>query len=820
MKSICLDEQWCFRRGMLDSIGMMETDPGVMVNLPHDGMISLDVTKDAPALYDSGYFPGDTCNYTKYVMIPKEWEDEIVYLQFDGIMMHASIDINGCKVGEHHYGYSPFIVDLTDYVTFGTNNRITINVNTGIQPSSRWYSGSGLFRTVTLCHSKRIHIMPDGVYVYTKEITDHMAFLEAKVDIGNGYNASHMAEVKLELFKEGETTAEACSKRTISIMKNSSETAILTLHLRNPALWDVDSPNLYVVRATVMDLGVYRTHRIDADVSAADEANTLFGVRLITADSIRGLRINGKVTKLKGGCLHHDNGLLGAISLYECEARKVKKLKDSGFNAIRTAHNPPSSALIEACDRIGMYVFDEAFDAWGMAKRSGDYSQYFEKWWEQDLTAFIKRDRVHPSVIMWSTGNEIPERCGLNNGYTKATKLAAVIKSLDSTRPVSNGICSLWSGLDDEMTQGQNQTQNAKTEKDEDFWEKQTEPFTNGLDIVGYNYMEDLYERDHELYPERVMLGSENFPKEIGRRWPMVEALDYVIGDFTWTAWDYIGEAGIGKSLFVDSTDPMANEPAWKIMPPATSPYPWRLANDADFDIIGLRKPQGDYRSVVWGNTDTFIYSIHPKHYGKVQLISMWGFTDVKRCWNYDGYEGQSLEVMVFSNAEEVELLLNGKVIDRKPVIKDGELPNSVSFEARYQEGILEAVSYSLGKEISKDRLVTSKKPAKISINSNKTILKADGHDVAFVNIDILDEDGLLVTDAKLPLTAKLTGVGRLAGFGSANPITDEDYTDASTITYQGHAQAIIRSEYAPGRTELIIESDGIKSSSVTFELK
>ena len=535
MQQIMLDEKWTFRRGMLDSIGMLEADPGKVVDLPHDGMISLPVSREAAAGVDSGYFPGDLCNYTKNIKIPMEWKEERIGLKFDGAMMHTTIDVNGCKVGEHHYGYAPFYVDITDSVTFGEENRITVNMNTGVQPSSRWYTGSGLFRGLVLCHSPRVHIQNDGVFVYTKAVRDETAFLEAQVDLSNATLENRLVKVTVMLMKEGSTEILAKAERIVQVNPNSGETARLAIHLKHPEIWSVEKPNLYQVRATAEDIGTFRTHFVKNEENTVDEAATLFGIRTITADSIRGLRINGKTEKLKGGCLHHDNGLLGAVSLYESEARKVKKLKEIGFNAIRTTHNPPSLALLEACDRLGMYVFDEAFDAWGIAKRTGDYSQHFESQWKKDLTAFVRRDRPHPSVIIWSTGNEIPERGGLNNGYTRATQLAEAIRELDPTRPVSNGICSFWSGLDDAMARGQNQSQNAKDESRSDLWERGTEPFTNGLDIVGYNYMEELYERDHELFPERVILGSENYPKEIGFRWPMIEKTPYVIGDFTWT---------------------------------------------------------------------------------------------------------------------------------------------------------------------------------------------------------------------------------------------------------------------------------------------
>lgn len=819
MKHINLDEKWVFRRGLLDSIGIIDSDPGVVVNLPHDGMISTTVTKDATASSDSGYFPGDVCNYTKNVMIPLEWERDCLGLQFDGSMMHTSVEVNGCKVGEHHYGYTPFYLDITDYVTFGEENRITINMNTGVQPSSRWYTGSGLFRGLVLCHGPKVHIATDGVYVYTKEVANDIAFLEAQIDICNSSLENRLVKVSVALSKDGCEEVAAMATRVIQVNGCKQETARIAFSVKNPVLWDCDNPNLYSVKVTATDTGIYRTHFIESEVKTVDELDTLFGIRTITVDAIRGLRINGKMVKLKGGCLHHDNGLLGAVSLFESEARKVLKLKEVGFNAIRTAHNPPSAALVESCDRLGMYIFNEAFDAWGVAKRTGDYSQYFETQWQNDLKAFVRRDRVHPSVIMWSSGNEIPERGGLNNGYTLATRLAETIRNLDATRPISNGICSLWSGLDDHLAKGQNQNQNANEGKIIDLWEKVTEPFTNGLDVVGYNYMEDLYERDHELFPERVILGSENFPQEIGYRWPLVESLPYVIGEFTWTAWDHIGEAGIGKAVYVNHDDPLVKKGSWSLMPQAGSPYPWRTANDGDFDITGRMLPQGAYRSVVWGSEKTHLFALHPDHYGKIQMMTMWGFPGVEKNWNYTDYENKPIELVVFSNADEVAIVMNGQQVEKKAVSQERPMPNSVRFDTVFKSGIVEAISYRDGKEISRDIMMTSKAPARLRLTAEKCELKADGHDLVYVDIDVLDEDDRLVTDAAIELTASIEGCGYLAGFGTGNPITDENYTDDKTITFRGHATAIIRSGYEAGTVVLKLKAEGLEQVQSQFNL-
>ncbi|MCR5503532.1 MAG: DUF4982 domain-containing protein [Lachnospiraceae bacterium] len=822
MKTTLLDDKWTFRKGYLDSLSMLYSDPGVEVNLPHDGMIGTPVSKDAPAGVDSGFFTGGLTNYTKYVFIPEEWEGDCIGLRFDGVMMNAAVDVNGSRIGQCHYGYAPFFVDLTDHVIFGEKNRITINVNTSMQPASRWYTGSGLYRGATLLHGPRVHIVPDGIYICTKEVSEGYAFLEATVEIENAGLSNRMAEVTLSLFPEGageEAGAAVIGKRVIGVGRGRTQTARMTLTVKDPLLWDADQPNLYRAVAAVRDLGDYRTHYIPDEKNTTDEAEVLFGIRTVSVDPVRGLRINGKSVKLKGGCLHHDNGLLGSVTLYEIEERKVQKLRETGFNAIRTAHNPPSAALIEACDRLGMYVFDEAFDAWFTGKRGGDYNQFFEADWKKDLTAFIKRDRSHPSVIMWSTGNEIPERGGLANGYARAAELAETIRDLDGTRPISNGICSFWSGLDDTLAVGHFQAQNAGEEFGSTLWETGTEPFTNGLDVVGYNYLEDLYERDHELFPERVFLGSENFPKEIGFRWPMVEKLPYVIGDFTWTAWDYIGEAGIGKAVYVDPDDPNAPKNPWDVMPQQTSPYPWRLANDADFDITGRRLPQGDYRSIVWGSEKTFLYSMHPDTFGKKEITSMWGFPYVLSNWNYEGYEGAPLELVVFSGAEEVEVLINGRSLGKKPVCMDRPLPYSVRFETVYEPGEVVAVSYRNGKEVSRDTLVTVSAPAKIQLFPEKKTMRGDGHDLIFVRIGITDENGRIVPDAGIGLTARVSGKGYLAGFGSGNPVTEEDYTDEYASTYRGYAMAVLRSDYEKGSLELTVSAEGFEDAREAFEI-
>ena len=821
-----LDRDWQFDYGHLEVYrpGMMSPTEK-RVDLPHDYMIESDSFPEAVAGPSSGYYTAGVAHYIKMVTIPKEWEDEVVELHFDGVMMNATVEVNGNRVILQHYGYAPFVADLTPYVYFGEENRISITVNPSMQPNSRWYSGAGVFRSMEIAHSPRLHIVKDGIYATTKSIEDGAATVDVQVEMKNSTLKRSIAEVTVSLVEDATDRMVISRTSRVQIGAGETETAYLTLTVDAPLLWSAEEPNLYKVRASVQDAGEFRTHLVPIENGTVDQEEVLFGIRTIQADVRHGLRINGKTVKLKGGCLHHDNGLLGAVSLYDAEYRKLSILKSIGFNAVRTTHNPPSAALIEACDRLGIYVFDEAFDAWGIAKRAGDYNQYFDTDWQKDLTAFIKRDRSHPSVIIWSTGNEIPERGGLNNGYTLATRLAEAVRALDPSRPVSNALCSYWNGLDDHLAaetfkKMTGNMQNADVSKEDTSWEAFSECFTNGLDIVGYNYMEDKYLRDHEMYPERIILGSENFGNEIGMHWPMIEENAYMLGDFTWTAYDYIGEAGIGKALFVDPDDPLLKMGPYALMS-HVSEFPWRLANDADVDINGYILPQGDYRSVVWGSEKTYVYSYDPDNFGKVELLSRWGFTDGRKSWTWDGKEGRPIKVGVFSKAKEVELKVNGETVGRQKAgdSKDGLLPRSFLFDAVYTPGKVEAISYENGVEVSRDCIETAGAPAKICVKAEKSAMKADGHSAVYVGIRVLDSDGRLVPDAAIPMTAKVEGTGvTLAGFGSGNPMTAENYTKGAFTSYRGRATAILRSGYEAGKARLIIEAEGLGTEAVEIE--
>lgn len=836
MRNINIDGEWTFRYA-LPSFYPDEKIKDEVVNLPHDYMIHSDVKKDAPAGPAMGYYTAGVASYSKNIDIPLEWEGERVFLAFDGVMQNATIEVNESKVCVHHYGYTPFQADITNYIVFGKSNKVIVTINPSMQPNSRWYTGAGIIRSVELVHTGQVHIEHDGVFVHTRKIDyssddkPQTAYMSIDINVCNHFSKDKLVKVEAEIKNvlDSADLRESDGFTLVQVPCGGRATAHINLRVNDPKLWSDVNPELYNVNVKITGLGdvgasIEIPNICEESVSNPkgqnghasecemlyDEYSTTTGIRTIFWDAANGLRINEKIIKLKGGCIHHDNGVIGAVSLYDSEYRKLTKLKKAGFNAVRIAHNPPSSVLLKVCDEIGMYVYDEAFDAWSMCKQPGDYNQFFEDHWREDIHSFVARDFNHPSVIIWSTGNEIMERGGKGRGYLLADKLASYIKELDNTRPVSNAVCSFWlNPSDDTMKNEYDKLQNickSNDYQDVDLsWEYGTAAFVNSLDIVGYNYLDQLYNLDSKVFSERIIVGTESFPNQFDTVWNNVMERPNVIGDFTWTCVDYIGEAGIGRAAYVDEGDPLIEKGPWGLMSD-TAQYPWRLANDADFDIIGNMLPQGAYRSIVWGSNETFLYSYSPENYGRHEIVSGWGWPYVSRCWNWKGYEGEKTDVVVYSNANEVELICNGKSIGRKPCGKSNKY--TAVFTLCYEPGELEAISYdSDGSELSRARLVTAGSIAGIRLicgeeSEDATKLTADGHNLCYVMVEIVDSNGFVVPDAEIKLNAIIDDSESdcsLAGFGSAAPKTEENYQAGSFTSYRGRALAVIRAGYKTG---------------------
>jgi beta-galactosidase len=493
-------------------------------------------------------------------------------------------------------------------------------------------------------------------------------------------------------------------------------------------------------------------------------------------------------------------------------------MKSAGFNAVRCAHNPPAPAFLDACDRLGLLVIDESFDCWRTGKNPGDYHLFFEDWWQRDTESMVKRDRNHPSIVIWSIGNEIPERTGVSGGVEWARKQAAYVRSLDPTRPVSSSLDFLYEdllaepGLMDSMTQitgAQNFSDLKKhvpTDPEKDTFGNRTRAFSEALDLAGYNYLYQRYEWDHSRFPERVIAGTESYPLQAFDFWKQTERLPYVIGDFVWTAIDYIGESGLGQVTVDDPRPPHA----------ALAAYPYHLANCGDFDICGFKRPQSYYRDLLWKvRKEPFIAVLDPQLYGRQLGLSEWSYDPVIDSWTFPGQEGKPARVDVYSIDDEVELRLNGVLVGRQPA---GERQkNKATFTIAYQPGTIEAVGYKNGKAVSRACLITAGAPAALKCSVDRVQIHQAYGDLAYVTVEVVDERGCLVPYADHEITVEVYGNGNLAAVGTGNPLSEELYTGPSRKAWQGRLMAVVCSTGQAGEILIRATAGQLGSAEVTL---
>jgi len=526
-----------------------------------------------------------------------------------------------------------------------------------------------------------------------------------------------------------------------------------------------------------------------ADGIVSDKVSTIFGVRTIHFDAKTGFTLNGKKVLLKGGCMHHDNGFLGSATIDRAEERRVQLMKAYGFNAIRTSHNPPSQQFLDACDRNGVLVLDEAFDMWERPKNPEDYHLYFKEWWKKDLKSVIHRDRNHPSVILWSVGNEINERAD-SLGFVIRKQLVKEVHALDSTRPVTEAICSFWDHW------GQKWSTTAQAYSD--------------LDVGGYNYLNNQYEADHAEFPERIMVATESYPAESFAYWNQVEKNPWVIGDFVWTAMDYLGETGCGVTSYNLK----------EVQRVGLKPWPWFNAFCGDIDLCGFKKPQLLYRDVVWNNSKLEMMVHAPVPEGMIETYSYWGWPDEYQSWNWAGSEGKMMYVRVFSKCQAVRIELNGKIIAEKPVSDNSGL--TVTFKVPYEQGILKAVALNNGIEVASKELRTTGAPAKIKLTADRSNIKASRNDLSYVKVEITDAEGNLIPNAGIPVTFTVSGVGEIAGSGNACPTDMESFNNSGCNTFRGQALVILRpsKEVKTGAITLKAEAKGLDSGEINIEVQ
>jgi beta-galactosidase len=489
----------------------------------------------------------------------------------------------------------------------------------------------------------------------------------------------------------------------------------------------------------------------------------------------KGFLLNGKPVILKGGCMHHDNGILGSATFDRAEQRRVELMKANGFNAIRTSHNPPSQQFLDACDRLGILVMDEAFDQWEHPKKPNDYHRFFREWSKKDIQNMILRDRNHPSVFAWSYGNEIYERAD-SSGIRIAKELISAVRELDTTRPVTQAICGFW------------EYPNNRPWSD-------TEPAFALMDIHSYNYQWQMYETDHAKFPGRIMVGTETFPLEAYVNYKMAVDKSYVIGDFVWTGMDYLGEAGIGQAS-LDSVK-MA--------------YPWFNGYCGDISILGFKKPQSFYRDVVWGRSELEMTVETPAPPGRKWVISRWGWRNELPSWNWNGYENRQLDVYAYSPANKVALFLNDEKVEEKTTTDSSNYV--FHFKVPYSPGELTAIAYDGERELTRKSLKTTGKASRIRLKADRSSISADPNDLAYVEVTLTDDKDLPVSDDDRVIHFETGGKASLVAVGNDNPTEMKSFQTDSCRTFQGRCLAIIRGTIVPGKFELKAEADGLTSA-------
>ena len=687
----------------------------INVNLPHDWDIyeasdpATGATKEG-----GGWYPGGKGEYRKTFKTPNA---EIVRLHFEGVYQKAEVFVNGQKAGQHAYGYTPFTVDATPYLYRDKRlNVVVVKVNNSEQPNCRWYSGSGIYRHVWLQTKGQQYIDEQSLIVTTPDI--------------------HTVNIKAEV-----------------VMKDGSRKPIVkTLHVEKPHLWTPDDPYLYHTT-------------IEAEGAVLP---VTYGIRTIEYSAEKGFLLNGKPLLINGACLHHDDGVLGAMAFDAAEFRKVKLMKEAGFNLIRTAHNPTTRAFLDACDSLGMLVIGEAFDGWRTAKNPYDYSTLIDSCYREDIQAMVQRDRNHPSIICWSIGNEVIERKDIRV-VTTARHLKQAISEMDNTRPVTEALCS-W---------------------DED-WEIY-DPHFEVLDIGGYNYMIHKHASDHQRNPNRVMWQTESYPRDAFKNWELIQEYPYVIGDIVWTGLDYLGESGIGRYYYegerpgehyVDGGQP-----------------DWHGAYCGDVDITGWRKPISHYREMLWRDSKELYMAVREPdcYHGKIHQTA-WSVWPTWESWNWPGWEGKPIEVEVYTKTPEVKLYLNDKLVGAKAVGPNTEY--KAVFTVPYEAGTLRAEAGE--KTVS---LCTAGEPMALRLTPDKNVMTANGQDLVYVTVEVIDSKGNVCPDAAIPCEAIVKGQGCLLSFASADLKDREPYTSPCVTTWKGRALLVVRSTTKKGNAQISIKS-------------
>ena len=782
------------------------------VTLPHDAMLSEPRTQESTGEGNIGWYIGGDYEYTKNFFVPEEYKDKKVLIEFEGIYHNGEVYINGKKAAYRPYGYTNFYVDTEGFFQYGKENEIKVIARNADQPNSRWYPGTGIYRPAYLYVGEEKHIPVNGVKIRTLsydparievvvktsspgEVSLKIEFEGSKVlrvigestKIGNVNNKNMQPNESVQTGKNGQKSELA----QVEAEKNNQEAAyqaIFQLDVPNAKLWDTEHPNLYTCKA----------------IFGEDEVTETFGIRELIWNPQVGMTINGERVILRGACFHHDNGVLGACTYPEAEERKMRILKENGYNAVRSAHYPCSKALLDACDRVGMLMMDEYVDVWYIHKTKYDYAGQLADWWKQDLKDMVDKDYNHPSVIMYSTGNEVAETAQ-EKGIALTGDMTNYLHSLDSTRPVTCGINIFFNflssiGLGVYSDDKAEKTAASKPEKKKkpvgsefyntlaclvgDYFMKcgatlypcdlRTKDAYANMDIAGYNYGIFRYKHDLKKYPNRLILGSETFCKDAYSFWEIAKKNKRIIGDFVWAGWDYIGEVGDGAAEYSD----------YKFEDPATR----MTGGNGRIDLNGKPRAEAVYTRVAFERETGPFIAVDPVYQKEKLRLTGWQLTKALESWAWDGCNGEPAKVEVYARAAQVELFINGKSVGKKKVKKC-----RANFNTTYQDGEITAVSYDEnGREINRYSLQTAGKETVLQVRPEEKTVKSEG--LAFIQLQYTDNKGIWKPMEKHNIKVTVEN-GVLKGLGSPAPYVKGNYTDHTVATYYGEAMAVVQAD-------------------------
>ena len=774
-----------------------DTAPGKAVTLPHDAMLAEPRTAISAGGTNTGWYEGYDYEYQRTLTVPENELADTHILEFEGVYHNAEVWLNGQKAAFRPYGYTNFYVDCAPYLHAGENELRVIARNAD-QPNSRWYSGAGIYRPVQLWKARGAHITLNGVKIRTLSLQP--AIVEVRV----------------------KTTAPGTVRLTVddlpAMQQESDGEAVFTLTLDNARLWTPETPNLYTCRVSFAD----------------DEVTETFGVRKVEWGT-DGFLLNGKRYIIQGACIHHDNGLLGAVCDPDAVARKVRLLKENGYNAIRSAHNPCSKALLTECDRQGMLVMDEYIDHWYIHKTEHDYVDYFNDWWHQDLTDMVEKDYNHPCVVLYSTGNEVSETAQ-KRGIALTKEMTDFLHGLDDSRPVTCGVNIFFNFLssigfgvysDEKAKKEAERAEKAKQRGEktakkkavgsqffnnlagllgDEFMKrgatlhgcdvKTRDAFAN-MDIAGYNYGIYRYKHDLKKYPQRLILGSETFCNDAYKFRELAKQEPRLVGDFVWAGMDYLGEVMVGSWEYADYAETFDGGPGWVSAGSGRIDLTGKPLGEALYTRVALEADNGPYIAVCPVN-----------HTGDRHSPSAWKMTNAMPSWSWTGCEGRKANVEVYARAARVELVLNGHTVGSKTLKNDC----LARFSIPYESGTLEAVSYDAADhEIGRCKLQSAGGTTRLTLDAEEPTVKP-GH-LCYIRLRYTDENGITKPLVRGNIQVQVRG-GTLVGLGSACPFNKHSYLDSETDTYYGEALAIVR--MGDGDAMTIAASDGEYSAELT----